>query len=239
MTGASSGIGRSVAIEASRHGAKIALVARSRERLDDALQILEGDGHVALACDLSEPEAAGQVVREAAERLGGLDGLVHAAGVHSATPLRAMSATEVDRVFAVNVTAAFMLAKALRHRQVRRKGASIVLLSSAVGLVGQSGVSAYSASKGAVVSLAKSLAVELAREDVRVNCVCPGVVTTEMTEGLAATIGEVAFDSVARAHPLGLGEAVDVANAALYLLSPASRWVTGSALVVDGGFTAQ
>ena len=114
-----------------------------------------------------------------------------------------------------------------------------MFLSSAVGLVGQAGVSVYSATKGAVVTMTKSLALELAREGVRVNCVCPGVVQTEMTTGLRESIGADAFQRVTDAHPLGLGTSEDVANAIVFLLSDASRWITGTSLTVDGGYTAQ
>lgn len=178
-------------------------------------------------------------MRTVSGQLDGLDGLVHAAGVHNTAPVRSLEAADVTSLFDSNVTTAFMLAKGFRHKQVRRAGASIVYLSSAVGLVGQPGVSVYSATKGAIAALTKSLALEFAREGIRVNCVCPGVVMTKMTEGLKATIGGENFRRVTEAHPLGLGEPDDVASAILYLLSGASKWVTGSSLVVDGGYTAQ
>jgi NAD(P)-dependent dehydrogenase (short-subunit alcohol dehydrogenase family) len=179
------------------------------------------------------------MVRKVADGFGGLDGLVHSAGAHSTLPLRSIGSADVRELFDVNVTTAFMLAKGFRHKQVRNSESSIVFLSSAVGLVGQPGVSVYSATKGAIAALTRSLALELAREGIRVNCVCPGVVNTEMTDGLRERIGEQGFQKVADSHPLGLGEASDVSNAILYLLSRASRWVTGSSLCVDGGYTAQ
>lgn len=154
-------------------------------------------------------------------------------------PLRNVNSSAVRDLFALNVTTAFMLAKGLRHKQVRKSSSSIVFISSAVGLVGQPGVSVYSSTKGAILSMTKSLALELAREGIRVNAVCPGVVNTSMTKGLEKAIGQENFQTVIDAHPLGLGEPVDVANAILFLLSPSSRWMTGSALTVDGGYTAQ
>ncbi len=239
ITGASSGIGRASAIEASRHGARVALVARREDALEETLALLEGDGHIVAPYDLDDLDGIPEFVTGIAGRLGGLDGIVHAAGRHDATPVRAMTAASMAELLDANVTTAMMLAKALRTKQVHRDTASLVLLSSAVGLVGQSGVSAYSATKGAIVTLAKSLALELARDGIRVNCVCPGIVETPMTEGIRERVGAAAFERIANAHPLGLGEPLDVANAILYLLSPVSRWVTGSALVVDGGYTAQ
>jgi 3-oxoacyl-[acyl-carrier protein] reductase len=239
ITGASSGIGKVTAIRASQHGARVVLVGRRVDALRETFDSLEGTGHTSVEADLLNLEGIPAMVREGSLAMGGLDGLVHAAGTWGARPLRSIETDLISSTFDLNVTAAIMLLKGFRHKGVHRAGASVVLLSSAVGLVGQPGVSVYSASKGAVVALTKSLALELAREDIRVNCVCPGVVQTPMADDIANAIGHDAFERVAAQHPLGLGHAQDIANANLFLLSSASRWVTGSALVVDGGYTAQ
>ena len=239
MTGASSGLGRAVAIEASRHGARVGVLARRADELNHVLSELDGEGHVAHRFDVSELDAIPAAVRDVANSLGGLHGLVHAAGIHSAVPVRALDAGYLSNVFNVNVSSALMMAKGLRQKGVHMPGASMVLMSSATGLVGQPGVGAYSASKGAIISMTKSLALEFVREDIRVNCLAPGVVKTPMTDGLQMRIGGEAFKQVENAHPLGLGTPEDVANAALFLLSEASRWVTGTTLTIDGGYTAQ
>lgn len=239
ITGATSGIGKATAVLASRHGARVALVSRNRDSLESVASTLSGEGHVVAPFDLADADAIPAMVRKVSDEIGGLDGLVHSAGLHNTLPLRSIIAADVQQLFDANVTSAFMLAKGFRHKQVRKEGASIVFLASAVGLVGQSGVSIYSATKGAIVTLTKSLSLELAREGIRVNCVCPGVVETAMTVGLRKTIGDENFGRVSDAHPLGIGSATDVANAILFLTSVASRWTTGSALVVDGGYTAQ
>lgn len=238
VTGASSGIGLATAQCLSERGAKIVLVGRDEARLALALGTLDGTGHGAEVLDLSDSADVPDQVRLFAEKYGRFHGLVHCAGIHKTLPLRAMESDTLGELFSTNVTAGFMLVKGIRHKQVRGESLSIVLLSSAVGLVGQSGVSAYSASKGAVISAAKSLALELARESIRVNCVCPGVVMTPMTEALKDSIGTSAFAAIETAHPLGLGEARDVANAITFLLSDDARWITGTALSVDGGYTA-
>jgi NAD(P)-dependent dehydrogenase (short-subunit alcohol dehydrogenase family) len=172
------------------------------------------------------------------ERVGALHGLVHAAGVHDATPLRIASPGRVAELFDVNVTTTVTLTKAFRSPKVRGDDASVVYISSAVGLVGGAGVGLYAASKAAVASLAKSYGLELAREGIRVNCVAAGMVQTALSDDIRHRVGEDGWRAIEAAHPLGIGAPTDVADAVLYLLSPASRWVTGSALVVDGGYTA-
>ncbi|MDR7185326.1 NAD(P)-dependent dehydrogenase (short-subunit alcohol dehydrogenase family) [Microbacterium trichothecenolyticum] len=239
ITGASSGIGREIAVAAAREGARVAIAARDSRRLDETRAILDGADHIALEADLSDPDAITDVVLEAARRLDGLNGLVHAAGVQRTEPLRSVTPERLEDVFAVNVTAAVMLVKAFRMRAVHRPDSSVVLLGSVAGLVGQPAATAYSASKGALIAATRSLAVELARETIRVNCICPGFVSTPMTDAVRSTIGDAAFDRIVASHPLGLGNPEDVANAALFLLSPASRWMTGSTLTIDGGYTAQ
>ena len=187
ITGATSGIGRATAELLARQGARLALVARNAERLSGLADALEGT-HDVYPFDLSDVDAIPELVTRLGRSTDGLHGLVHAAGVHRVTPLRLLKAKDLADLHLVNVAAAAMLVKGMRVRGAHAPGASVVLLSSAVGMVGQAGVSAYAASKGAVVSLSKSLALELADEDIRVNCVCPGVVRTPMTDALANSI---------------------------------------------------
>jgi len=239
VTGASSGVGRSVALHAAQHGATVVLVARRREVLSGVRDELDGDRHLMMPFDLRDSDAIPNMLRTVVDAVGPLDGLVHAAGAHTAVPLRTISAEQAHSLFAMNVTTGLMLTKGFRHKQIRGAAPSIVFMSSAVALVGEPGVSLYSATKGAVAALSRSLALELIREGIRCNAVAAGVVSTELTEGIRNAVGPEAWARIEAAHPLGIGHADDVANAVLYLLSPASRWVTGSTLVVDGGYTAQ
>lgn len=239
VTGASSGLGRAIAVAAAAEGARVALLARDEARLEETKELLEGTGHVVLRQDVRDLQGLGESVRDAARALGGLRGVVHAAGIQRTAPLRNLNFEDTRDLLDINVTSAFVVANAFRHRQVRLPGASLVFISSVLGLVGQSGVSAYSASKGALLSLTRSLSLELVRDGIRVNSICPGVVETEMTQRFSETLGRESFERVAAAHPLGLGKPEDIANAALFLLSPVSRWITGTALTVDGGYTAQ
>jgi NAD(P)-dependent dehydrogenase (short-subunit alcohol dehydrogenase family) len=239
VTGASSGIGRQTAVAAARHGARIACLARRDDELQALLGILDGEGHIAVPFDVTDHAGIPAMMRGVVDRMGPVDGLVHAAGVHATSPLRTVTEEQVSRLFNINVTSAVMLAKAFRHARVRGERPSVVLLSSTVGLVGEAGVSVYAASKAAVASLAKSLGLELAREGIRVNAIAAGMVGTALADGIRSAVGDGGWAAIEAAHPLGIGTADDVANAALYLLSSASGWVTGTALIVDGGYTAR
>lgn len=238
VTGASSGIGRAVAVAASQAGARVALVARREDELERTVDMLAGDGHLVVPLDVTDHAAIAPAFAEIAAQFGALDGLLHAAGVHAVTPARTITATQSARLLDINVTSALLLAKAFRHPKVRAERSSIVLMSSAAGLVGEAGVSVYSATKAAVAAAGRSLAIELAPEGVRVNAIAAGIVETELTDALRAKLGDDAWGTIESQHPLGLGAPEDVADAALYLLSPASRWVTGTTMVVDGGYTA-
>ncbi len=138
----------------------------------------------------------------------------------------------------INFTSAVMLTKAFRQTGGSTPGSSVVFLSSITGMVGRPAISIYSASKAALIGLTKSLAIELARDRVRVNCVAPAFVQSEMSERLREMLTPEQFEAIEKMHPLGLGTARGVANAVAFLLADTGRWITGSVLVVDGGYSA-
>ncbi len=239
VTGASGGLGRAICQKLARLGARVVLTGRSEEKLELALQSLEGTGHFAKACELSELEGLAAWMKSIVEKAGPLSGFVHSAGIHQLHPLQIATPEKVDQLMRINVLSAMEITRSFRRRNHFSTPASIVYLSSIMGLVGQAGVSAYSASKGALVALARSHAIELADQSIRVNCVCPGVVRTELATQAEEPLQDHQVQALEDLHPLGWGEPEDVANAVAFLLCDASRWITGQALAVDGGYTAQ
>jgi NAD(P)-dependent dehydrogenase (short-subunit alcohol dehydrogenase family) len=239
VTGASSGIGRATAVLLSQLGARLVLVARNHERLGQAAAALEGTGHSSYSQDLNDLEALPSWFGRVVESAGPLAGLVHCAGVTSILPLRSVTAYHMDQTLRVNFHAAAILTKEFARKRMHQDRASAVLVASIAGLVGVAGRSVYSASKGALMAFARSAALELARSGVRLNCVAPAYVRTEMTEADLAVLTPEQAAGLAAAQPLGIGEPEDVAHAIAFLLSSASRWITGTVLPVDGGYTAQ
>jgi NAD(P)-dependent dehydrogenase (short-subunit alcohol dehydrogenase family) len=238
VTGASSGIGRATCLLMSHLGARVLLCGRNQQRLDLTRSRMVGDGHVVAPFDLDNVPAICGWMRGQAEAIGPFDGLVHCAGIHLAMPLRLTSAHEAERVMRTNWLVAMELTKALRVKKVHATPARVVFVSSAAAIAGQSALSAYSSSKGALLSLARALAVELAGEGITVNCVTPGVVRSEMVDEFAGRLTSEQFVRLQKLHPLGLGTAEDVAAAIVYLVAETGRWITGTSLVVDGGLTA-
>jgi len=240
ITGASSGIGRQCAITCSQLGATLALVGRDPTRLAETRGLLQGDAHHVVQQDVTDYAVLGSMVANIVAKLGPLSGFVHSAGISLRLPLKQMRPEHFEQTLAVNVISAFELAKYVQQKaNLAAEKASIVFIASIMGQLGQPAKIAYCASKAALVNGARALALELAPRHIRVNCISPGVVKTKMYESLAEKLPEDAAKSILDAHPLGLGEASDVANAVAFLLGDVSRWITGTELIVDGGYSAQ
>ena len=237
VTGASSGIGRETAILLSQLSAKVVLSGRDAKRLQETREQLHGDAHSVTAYDLNLLDEIPAWLKNVTAESGPLHGLVHSAGVHATIPLRVLSAQRIDEIMKVNVSTAIMLAKALRQKSCLAADCSLVFLTSAAGLVGSPGLAAYSASKAALIGLTRSLALELAGDGMRVNCVAPGFVKSAMLDRHIQVLSVEQLKALEASFPLGFGTPRDVAYAIAFLLAGTGRWITGSTVVVDGGYT--
>lgn len=240
ITGASSGIGRSCSVECSNSGAGLILVARNEEELQKTVSMLAPHTKVeTIIADIAQSENLEELIAEKVLQIGKISGFIHCAGVEKTLPLKKHTPQLYHDIFAVNVIAGFEIAKILSLKKYKIEASSFVFISSVAGMVGEIGKAAYSSSKGAVISGARSMAMELSRSNIRVNSISPAMVHTPILEKMFADIGEEAAEEILKKHPLGIGNPEDVANACIFLLSDAAKWITGSNLVVDGGYSAQ
>ena len=226
VTGASSGIGQQCAIDCSRMGAKVILIART-------------ETHCYYMFDLFQTGQIKPLVDEIVEKQGKIDGFVYAAGIEKTLPVKLLTPDDYMNVFKVNTLGAFEFIRYFSNKRYFRDGGHIVLISSITSIIGRGGVSAYAASKGAMVSAVRSMALELAKKKICINCISPGTILTPLMQNFLSDLSEEDYQKRVSGFPLGLGEAVDIFNACVYLLSDASRWITGQNLIVDGGYTAR
>lgn len=240
ITGASSGIGRACAVSLSKLGANIIMIARNTERLREAYHQLTKGKHQYHPFDISQINMVQDIVREIVEQSGKITGFVHSAGMELTLPFRNTNYDDYKKIFDVNVFAGLELARQIsRKKNYDESGSSFVFISSIRSILGKQGNVAYCGSKGALNSACRALALELAKKKIRVNTILPGIVKTKMTEELFNQLSQQAKEKMIQMYPLGLGETKDVVNACIYLLSNASRWVTGSQLIVDGGYSIE
>ncbi len=238
VTGGSSGIGRQCAITMSNLGANIILLARNEEKLEETFSRLESGKHLKYSQDITEYDCIEAIIKDSVERIGKISGFVHSAGLDMVLPLKNMKPSHYEKLFNVNVIAGFEFAKIIsKKKYIHPGGGSFVLMASILALLGQPGRIGYASSKGALISGAKAIAQELIPQKIRVNCILPAMVETEMSREFFEIIGEESKKSVLEAHPLGLGSPDDVANACVFLLSEASKWMTGGNLILDGGYS--
>ena len=232
VTGATSGIGRQSAISASQMGAQLVITGRDQARLDDTFSKLDGAGHLAFSADLTVPAERDGLVG----RLPKLDGIVHCAGIGFSRPFHFNDEKHYHQINATNVEAPLFLTQRILKNRKLNSGASLIFLASLGAFRGCAALSLYAGSKAALVGMMRSLASELSGAQIRVNCISPGMVRTEMTSSLSQQITEEAAAADERLYPFGYGTPEDVANAVVYFLSPASRWVTGIDFMMNGGW---
>lgn len=239
VTGAASGIGKATSIVLSQLGANLILLDINEAGLTETHESCKSTDQI-LVCDITKFQSLKDEIANAVQKTGKLHGFVHLAGKPYISPLKTISDEKCTEIFNLNTLSAIELAKIFINRNVYagEKG-SIVLISSVYGVVGSAANVGYAMSKSALHGITKSLAIELSGKGIRVNCIAPGFIKTKMMDDINGSFSNDHDEYLHKLHPLGLGEPEDVGYAIAYLLSDASKWVTGSILSVDGGFTAQ
>ena len=235
VTGASSGIGRATAIACSQMGAVVVVTGRNEPRLQETLDALEGSGHQMIVADITNDDQIDYLV----DQIPAINGLVNNAGITETCPTQFIKRDKLNRVMEVNTIAPILLTQRILKKKKLGKGGSIVFTCSISGTcVCGGGNVLYSASKGAIHGFMKNAALDLAHKGIRVNDVCPGMIDTHILD--AGTISEEQLEIEAQRYPMKrFGKPEEVAYGIIYLLSDASSFVTGSSIVIDGGFTLQ
>ena len=240
ITGASSGIGQATSIFCSNLGARVLLIGRREEKLKEVILEMDDPSNQSyLAGDITFHDEFEFNLKEKLKSFGKVDGVVHSAGIEMTRPLKMLKTKSLNEVMQLNLFSPINITRILNGRGIFNEiGGSIIFISSIVGLLGQPGKIGYSASKGALISACKSLALELASKKIRVNSVLPAMVKTEMSINLLEKLPDDAKIKIKDMHPLGIGLPDDVANAVVFLLSDLSKWITGTSMIVDGGYSS-
>lgn len=235
VTGASSGIGQASAIEASKLGATVIVCGRNKERIEQTLSLMEGDNNSCFEGDLLEQEVVERLVKETPN----LDGVILSAGRGLTLPFPFCTREKFDEIFNINFFSPVELLRLLTKKKKLNQNCSVVIIVSIGGThIHSVGNSIYGASKSALQSMVNFTAMELAPKKIRVNGICPGMVNTPLIR--RGTLTEEQFQADMEKYPLKrYGEPQDIAYGAIYLLSDASSWVTGTSLIIDGGVTAK
>lgn len=236
VTGASSGIGRGIAVECSKMGAKVVINGRNKERLQKTFDLLDGGGHIQIVADLSKQED----IERLADEVPALNGFVNSAGIPKICPVKRIDRQTLEEIMNVNAFGPILLTSQLLRKKKLQRKSSIVLIASISGVcMANTGEGPYAATKAALAGYTKTAAFELAAQGTRVNTICPGLVPTEILTLSNEMFSEDQLkETMYGRYPLKrVGTPEDIANGAIYLLSDASSWVTGINLVIDGGYT--
>ena len=241
ISGAASGIARQCAINCSKMGAKLILLDLNEEGLKETMTMVDRpEEHYWASVNLLEYDRVSEIIKDAVAKVGRINGLLNCAGISTTNLFKLTKPEELDKFFHVNVyTGYFLTQEVCRMGNLSKEGGSIVFFSSVAGNFGEVGKSTYGMTKAALLNLAKHLACELSKKNVRVNSISPGAIETPINMNLPHMKDPEKRAALEAQHLLGLGTTEDIANACIYLLSDASRWVTGTNLFVDGGYTVR
>ncbi len=231
ITGASSGIGKQAAITISNFGANVIISGRNHEKLQETFKNLTEGEHLSIAAELTNPKEIENLVDKTPE----LNGIVHCAGITSHLPAKFIRQQDIDEMFNINYNVPVLLSSQLLKKKKILQNSSIVFLSSIATKYPYFGGALYSSTKSAIESYSRVLAMELASKKIRSNCLSPSFVQTPMVEDAGKTISKEVLDKFEKMMPLGFGEPEDVANAIVFFLADASKWITGTNLVLGGG----
>lgn len=239
VIGASSGIGLAIAQFAASQGANVIIGARRQDLLYKSLVTLDGNGRFyARKVDASKETDVKSFINFCVEKFGPLDGIAHCVGKHEFLPAALVSDDNFAQLFNTNVKSAQYVAKyAIKRLKYNPDGLSVVFLSSTAAQKGSAGASMYSATKAALEGMSRSMALEFSKKKIRFNCVAPGMVRTDISDAMLETLGEENFNKIISAHPLGIGKPENVAHGVCFLLSDYAKWITGTVLVIDGGYS--
>lgn len=227
ITGASSGLGKEIAIKCSEKGAQLIITGRDKDKLADTHNQLKGTNQ-SITCDLSEEVNIVELVKE----LPPLDGVIFCAGVIEYNPVKFINSAKIKNTFAINFDSQALLTQQLIKHKKLKSQSSLVYVSSIASKIGVPGTALYAASKASLNAFVKVTASELAGQKIRANSICPGIVVTPMGEHAQDMSNDLEKD-----YPLGLGQPIDVVGPCIFFLSDASKWITGSELIMDGGLT--
>ena len=240
ITGAGSGIGRVIALKCAEYGARLLLLDKNRDGLAKTSELINQPSCIMETIDLTKFEEIESAIQEAVSQLGSFNGLCHCAGIEYTLPIQSMTPQHYLDLFAINTIAGFELGRVIAKKKYRKETEmSFVYIASIMGVVGRPGLTGYSASKGAIISGVRSMALELASKNIRVNSVSPGTIMTEMIRKMLDNLEPEQREKRLGDFPLGIGKPEDVADLVVFLLSERSRWITGSNIIIDGGYTAK
>lgn len=236
VTGASSGLGKAIALACAKMGAEIICTGQNIPRLQQTLTELKSISnhpHQAIAADITKTAERDMVIQSIGNTP--LNGVVHSAGISRLSPVRMMTEQHLREIQSINIDAPMLLTQSMLKKNLIAADGSLVFISSIAAHIGVPGVAAYSGTKAALLAMVRCLALEVVKRRIRANCLSPALVETPLLAATESIIGSIEKERAA--YPLGFGKPEDIANATIFLLSPASRWITGTTLVMDGGLT--